>query len=481
MAYRVPTRPAMAPESETVLTAAACDRALADGSLTSAHLVEGALERIAAQDGRLNSFVRLCADDAMAAARAADAAIRRGQRRGPLHGVPFALKDIYETKGIPTTAQSRLLLDHVPAADCAVAARLAASGAILIGKLATHEFATGGPAYDLPFPPARNPWNTAHFTGGSSSGSAAAVAAGLVPLAMGSDTSGSIRGPAGYCGIAGFKPTYGVVSRKGVIPLSYSLDHCGPMAWTVEDCALMLDAIAGHDPGDPSSADRPYPSSRAALAGGIAGMRIGVVRHFHERDIDADPEAVAALEAALGVLQRLGATLVPVTLPPHQDWDACCRIILYGEAYAIHQRDLAERPEQYAAITRARLMSGAVVSAADYVQATRWRRQLCRQYAAAMDGLDALVTGGTLAPAPRLDDLVKPPFFTWHYRMVMAPFSVTGAPALSLCCGFSSAGLPLSLQIAGRPFADATVLRIGHAFERATPWRDTRPNLDAAA
>jgi aspartyl-tRNA(Asn)/glutamyl-tRNA(Gln) amidotransferase subunit A len=458
-------------------TAAAASRALAAGRISAAALVEDSLARIAAHDHALNSFVLVLAEPARRAARAADRARRAGRARGPLHGVPFALKDIYETAGVRTTAHSRLLLDHVPKRDSTVARKLAEAGAILVGKLATHEFATGGPAFDLPFPPARNPWNVARFTGGSSSGSGAAVAAGLVPLAMGSDTSGSIRGPAGYCGIAGFKPTYGVVSRSGVIPLANSLDHCGPMAWTVEDCALMLDVIAGRDAADLASADRPLGSVRRGLNGGIAGMRIGVVRHFFEQDIEAEPQTAAAIEAALKVLRKLGAKLVPLTLPPHQDWDACCRIILYAEAYAIHQRDLAERPEKYAAITRARLFSGQVVTGADYVQALRWRRALCLRYAEVMDGLDAVVTGCTLNPAPPIDEMAKPPFFSPKGRLLMAPFSVTGAPALSLCSGFSSDGLPLSLQIAGPPFADATVLRIGHTYEQATPWRERRPAL----
>jgi aspartyl-tRNA(Asn)/glutamyl-tRNA(Gln) amidotransferase subunit A len=459
------------------LTAVAASRALAAGRITSAALVESCLARIEAHDKRLNSFVLVLADKARRAARAADRARKAGRARGPLHGIPFGLKDIYETADIRTTAHSRLLLDRVPPRDSTVARKLGEAGAILIGKLATHEFATGGPAFDLPFPPARNPWGPGRFTGGSSSGSGAAVAAGLVPVAMGSDTSGSIRGPAGYCGIAGFKPSYGVVSRCGVIPLANSLDHCGPMAWTVADCALMLDTIAGPDPADPASAARPYKSVRRGLAGGIAGMRIGIIRHFFERDIEAEPQTVAAIDAALKMLRKLGARLVPVTLPPHRDWDACCRVILYAEAYAIHERDLAERPEKYAAITRARLFSGQIVSAADYVQALRWRRALCRNYAAALDGLDAVVTGGTLNPAPLIDDMAKPPFFSPKGRLVMAPFSLTGAPALSLCSGFSSDGLPLSLQIAGMPFADATVLRIGHAYEQATPWREKRPAL----
>ncbi|MBL8839460.1 MAG: amidase [Alphaproteobacteria bacterium] len=463
--------------AETFWTAAAARKALAAGKITSAALVEQCLARIEAHDGKVNAFLLVTADEARKAARAADRARKAGKAKGPLHGIPFALKDIYETAGIRTTAHSRLLLDHVPKADSTAGAKLKAAGAILMGKLATHEFATGGPAFDGPFPPARNPWNTAHFTGGSSSGSGAAIAAGFVPLTLGSDTSGSIRGPSAFCGIAGHKPTYGLVSRAGVIPLANSLDHCGPMCWTVEDCALMLDAIAGHDPADPASADVKRPNYSRSLAGGIKGMRIGVARGIIERDFEGDPECLAAIEAALKVLGKLGARLVDIELPPHADWDACVRVILYAEAYAIHERDLAERPHLYAAITRTRLMAGAAVSGADYVQALRWRRELCKTYMKAMTGLDAMVTACSLAPAPTIEEMAKPPFFSVRGKLAMAPFSATGAPALSVCAGYSSSGLPLSIQIAGRPFEDATVLRVGHAYEQATPWRERRPAL----
>lgn len=460
---------------EAPLTAAEAARRIQRGKLSSTELTEYCLDRIAQRDPALHAFVLLTEKDARAAARRADREIKAGRRRGPLHGMPYALKDIYETAGIRTTAHSKLLIDHVPRHDGTVARKLKEAGGVLMGKLATHEFATGGPAFDLPFPPARNPWNMAHFTGGSSSGSGAAAAAGLVPLTMGSDTSGSIRGPAAFCGIAGFKPTYGLVSRNGVIPLSYSLDHCGPMCWTVEDCALMLDAIAGHDPADPASVPTPKPRYARSLAGGIKGMRIGVVRHFHERDMEATPEAHAAINDALKVLQKLGARLRDVTLAHADEWDACCRTILYAEAYAIHEHDLKTRPDDYAAITRARLGVGAEISAADYIQALRRRRQLCLEYGAAMDGLDALVTACSLAPAAKIVDMARPPYFTARGRLVMAPFNMVGAPALSVCAGFTGDGLPLSIQIAGRPFEDATVLRVGHAYERATPWRERRP------
>ena len=463
--------------SAALPTLAAASRALAAGRTSALALVEQSLERIAAFDGRLHSFVLVTADRARAAARAADAAIKRGKRMGPLHGVPYALKDIYATAGIRTTAHSRLLIDNVPKRDSTVAARLAAAGAVPMGKLATHEFATGGPAFDLPFPPARNPWNTDRFTGGSSSGSAAAVAGGLVPLAMGSDTSGSIRGPAAFCGIAGFKPTYGVVPRTGVLPLAFSLDHCGPMAWTVEDCALTMNAIAGPDGADPAAAATRIASFTRGLGGGVEGMRIGVVRHFHERDVEGEPEAVAAIDDALKVLRRLGAKLVTVRLPPHGDWDACVRVLLYAEALSIHERDLDARPELYAEITRTRLAAARAIGGADVIHAQRWRRQLCDAYMAATEGLDALVSACSLSAAPPLEAMSGPPYFSTRGKLVMTPFSLTGAPALSVCAGFTALGLPLSIQIAGRPFDDAKVLRVGHAYERATPWRGRRPAL----
>jgi aspartyl-tRNA(Asn)/glutamyl-tRNA(Gln) amidotransferase subunit A len=463
--------------SAALPTLAAASRALAAGRTSALALVEQSLERIAAFDGRLHSFVLVTADRARAAARAADAAIKRGKRMGPLHGVPYALKDIYATAGIRTTAHSSLLIDNVPKRDSTVAARLAAAGAVPMGKLATHEFATGGPAFDLPFPPARNPWNTDRFTGGSSSGSAAAVAGGLVPLAMGSDTSGSIRGPAAFCGIAGFKPTYGVVPRTGVLPLAFSLDHCGPMAWTVEDCALTMNAIAGPDGADPAAAATRIASFTRGLGGGVEGMRIGVVRHFHERDVEGEPEAVAAIDDALKVLRRLGAKLVTVRLPPHGGWDACVRVLLYAEALSIHERDLDARPELYAEITRTRLAAARAIGGADVIHAQRWRRQLCDAYMAATEGLDALVSACSLSAAPPLEAMSGPPYFSTRGKLVMTPFSLTGAPALSVCAGFTASGLPLSIQIAGRPFDDAKVLRVGHAYERATPWRGRRPAL----
>src|SRR5213080_603947 len=271
----------MVPEYLTIADAA---RLIEKRELSPVELVDSRLDRIARLDGKLHSFIRVLADDARRDARAAEAEIAAGRYRGPLHGIPIGLKDIYETAGVATTGHSKVMQDHVPTEDAFSVKRLRAAGAIIMGKLATHEFALGGPSFDLPWPPARNPWDTGRFTGGSSSGTGAAVAAGLVLGGTGSDTGGSIRGPAAFCGLAGIKPTYGLISRMGILPLAFSLDHAGPLAWTAEDNAIMLQAMAGHDPADPGSADHPVPDYRAALQRDAKGLRIGLVRHFYERD-----------------------------------------------------------------------------------------------------------------------------------------------------------------------------------------------------
>src|SRR5579864_3188670 len=285
----------MVPDYLTIADAA---RLIEKKELSPVELVDSRLDRIARLDGTLNSFIRVLSDEARAAARAAEAEIAAGRYRGPLHGIPIGLKDIYETAGVATTGHSKVMQDHVPKADAFSVKKLRDAGAVVMGKLATHEFALGGPSFDLPWPPARNPWDTSRFTGGSSSGTGAAVAAGLVLGGTGSDTGGSIRGPAALCGLAGLKPTYGRISRVGILPLAWSLDHAGPMAWTAEDCAILLQAMAGHDPADPGSVDRPVPDWRAGLAGGVKGLRIGLVRHFYERDNEANPATRVAIAAA---------------------------------------------------------------------------------------------------------------------------------------------------------------------------------------
>jgi aspartyl-tRNA(Asn)/glutamyl-tRNA(Gln) amidotransferase subunit A len=445
------------------------------GRLSPVALTEACLARIDRHEAKLNAFIRLERERALASARAAEAEIKAGRRRGDLHGIPFAHKDIYETAGIPTTCHSKLLQDYVPARDAFTVAKLAEAGIVMFGKLATHEFAVGGPSFDLPWPPARNPWATEHFTGGSSSGTGAAVAAGFVLGGTGSCTGGSIRVPSAYCGLAGIKPTYGLLSRSGIQPLAYSLDHAGPLAWTVEDCAILLQAMAGHDPADPGSADVAIPDYRAALQGGIAGLRIGVLRHFFEKDNPVSPEVGAATEASIGELSRLGARIVDVSLPPLQDWNACGWLILVAEAYAVHEPWLRTRYTDYGKNFRDRISLGAFISAADYMSAVRFRRELQESLAKVMGDVDLLVLPTTPIPAPRIADVKS--FSAYETPNFTMPFNVSGTPALSLCNGFSPSGLPLSLQIVGRPFEEATVLRAGHAYEQATPWKERRPPL----
>ncbi|MGE0723050.1 MAG: amidase [Alphaproteobacteria bacterium] len=452
----------------------AADR-IAAGTLTATALTRALLDRIEALNPRLNAYVLVTAEAALAEAAAADAEIAAGRRRGPLHGIPIAVKDLYATAGVRTTGHSHVLVGHVPGEDSAAVARLRAAGAVILGKLATHEFAFGGPDWTLPFPPARNPWNTDHFTGGSSTGSAAAVAAGLCLGALGSDTGGSIRMPSTYCGITGIKPTYGLVSRRGVLPLAFSMDHCGPMAWTARDNALMLAALAGHDPRDPASAALAPGDYAAALDGRIEGLRVGVIRHFWEEDDRANDEVCHSIDAALEVLRGLGASVEDVRASPAQDYSACCNVVMLSEALAIHERDLDRHPERFGWILRDRMLLARFLSAADYVQALRLRRVLAAEMEALLARSDVVVVAGAWTAAPRIDEV--PPYYLFRRPLLTAPFNVTGHPAVAVCCGFSSGGLPLGMQIAGRRFDEATVLKVADAYERATPWRRRRPAM----
>src|SRR5215470_7567594 len=448
---------------------------IAAGRLSPVALAEACLARIDRHEKQVHSFIRLERDRALDAARMAEAEIKAGRRRGDLHGIPIAYKDIYETAGIPTTAHSKLLIEHVPDYDATAVTKLAEAGIVSFGKLATHEFAIGGPSFDLPFPPVRNPWSSEHFTGGSSSGTGAAVAAGFVLGGTGSDTGGSIRVPSAFCGLSGIKPTYGLVSRAGILPLSFTLDHAGPMALTVEDCAILLQAMAGPDRADPASANLPIADFRTGLAEGVKGMRIGVVRHFYERDTTVTPEVGAAMEATISTLSRLGASLRDVILPPLQDWQACCMIIMLAEAYAVHEPWLRTRFNDYGKSFRDRVVPGAFIASADYMAATRHRRELQEKFARLMHDVDLLILPSTPGPAPLIKEVGS--YGLFEIPNFSMPFNVTGTPALSLCNGYAAGGLPLSLQIVGRPFEDATVLRAGHTYENATPWKERRPQL----
>ena len=462
----------MVPEYLTIAEAA---RLISAKALSPVELLDSRLQRIERLDGQLNSFIRVLADEARATARTAEAEIAAGRYRGPLHGIPIGLKDIYETAGVATTGHSKVMQDYVPAADAFAVARLRAAGAVLVGKLATHEFAFGGPSFDLPWPPARNPWDTARFTGGSSSGTGAAVAAGLVLGGTGSDTGGSIRGPSAYCGLAGIKPTYGLISRMGILPLAFSLDHAGPMAWTAEDCAILLQAMAGHDPADPASASRPIPDYRAALQAGVKGLRIGVIRHFYERDNEANAATRQAIEAAAQKFAELGCSVRDVTLSPLDDWASCGVLMMLAEAYTIHEHNLRRRFTDYGEIFRDRMVLAGLITAADYIQALRRRRELAAELDQAMADLDLVMTAAAPSEAPRIEEVSK--FAIMERPSLTMPFNVTGSPAMSVCCGYTEGGLPLSFQIVGKRFEDATVLRAAHAYEQATPWRSRRPEL----
>ena len=451
---------------------------LRSGKLTSMALTEHALDRIKKIDPLISSFITLTADNALRDAAAADADFAKGIDKGPMQGIPHALKDIYGTAGIRTTCHSKLLLDNVPKDDSVVAAKFKAQGAVLLGKLATHEFALGGPSFDLPFPPARNPWNPDHMPGGSSSGSGAAVAAGLVRMAMGSDTGGSIRGPAGYCGTVGLKPTYGLVSRRGVFPLSYTLDHCGPLSWTVEDSAIAMEVIAGYDPLDPASADVPVPEFRKKLGAGVRGLRIGLPRHWFVKTEGASADSIRSIDDAAQTLAKLGATVDEIELPDYELYNACGRVIMFSEAYAIHEQDFQTRPLDFGLYTYLRMSMGTFVTATDLTQAMRLRRELARAVNAKLRTYDALITASTLTPAPAFADIDPntPP----NFPVQTMPFDVTGNPAMSIPTGFSASGLPLSMQIVGRAFDEPTVLGIGAAFEAETRLSERRPSFSVA-
>ena len=460
------------------LTITEAARLIQQRRLSPVDLTRAYLDRIDAIDPQLNAYLLVTADHALAQARAAEAEITAGRYRGPMHGIPFALKDIYCTAGIRTTCHSRTRTDYVPAFDATTVAKLYQAGAVLLGKLSTHEFAHGGPSFDLPWPAARNPWHREHFTGGSSSGSGASVAAGLAPGSLGSDTGGSIRNPAALCGLVGLKPTYGLVSRFGVYTNSFSYDHAGPMTWTVEDCAIMLQAIAGHDPNDPASALRPVPDYRAELAGGVKGLRIGVLRHLYEDDVPVQASLRAALENAYDVLRGLGASIEDARIRPAADYHAVKITGAETELFAVHEPVLRERLTDFGADFLGRVLGALLISGPDYMQASRQRRIMIAEMAPLYAKYDVLLTAGP-GPAARLDAWRTINF--WQRSSVTTPFNVTGGPALVQCIGFTDEGLPLSMQLVGRPFADAMVMRVAKAYEDATSWRDPRPVLRAGA
>jgi len=446
---------------------------LARRELSPVELVTALLDRIDHYDGALHSYITVCRESALDAARRAEREIHAGGARGPLHGIPISHKDIHFTRGIRTTCHSRTMLDFVPDHDATHVRRLADAGMILVGKTNTTEFACG--TMDV-FGTARNPWNTACYTGGSSGGSGAAVASGLAVAATGSDTGGSIRIPSGLCGIVGIKPTYGRVSRHGVFPLSWSMDHIGPMCRTVADCATVLSAMAGRDPRDATSSARPVPDYAAALAEEIHDVVLGVPdQHFYEH---LDPEVDTAMRGALRHLESLGMRLTPVTLPHAGDVGTVGWAVMVAEAYGQHAGRMRRQFPDYGLRARQRIAAGAFITAAEYQQAGQIRRLWIREVDDALRGVHAIVTPTLPFPAFSVETQnTNPPETTWG----TIPFNLSGHPALTVPCGFTATGLPIGMQLIGRVFDERTLFRIAQAYERAAEWHRRRPRLEGAA
>jgi aspartyl-tRNA(Asn)/glutamyl-tRNA(Gln) amidotransferase subunit A len=433
-------------------------------------LTRACLRRIEDLNATLNAFITVTAEDALRCAQAMELEQRKGQWRGPLHGIPIALKDNIDTAGVRTTAASGVLKDRVPAEDAPVVRKLKEAGAICLGKLNLHEFAYGGTSDVSYFGPVRNPWALDHVAGGSSGGSGAAVAAQLCFAALGTDTAGSIRIPASYCGVAGLKPTYGRASLRGIIPLSWTLDHVGPICRTVEDTALMLGAIAGHDCLDPSSVDRPVPEYAQALGTQTTHLRLGIPRSpFFEA---LDPEVASAVEAAIGVLRKLTRSVIDTQLPPVD----MLTTIVAVEALAYHSKWLHETPDAYQPFTRDRIIGFARdIKAPEYADALRRTQLLRAEIVQLFSKVDVLATPTMPRPA---ESFAQSETFDPIGIRNTSPFDIFGLPTISIPCGFTRAGLPIGLQVSGAPFAESTVLALAHAYERATEWHLRRPALE---
>lgn len=461
------------PTDPTQLSLAGAMALLRQKAITPVELTQACLARIERLNPALNAFITVTAEQALQQARAAGAEIQRGQWRGPLHGVPLALKDLIDTAGIRTTAASAVFKDRIPAEDAEVVRRLKAAGAVLLGKLNLHEFAYGGTSVPSHFGAVHNPWNLGRIAGGSSGGSGAAVAAGLCFGALGTDTAASVRHPAAYCGVVGLKPTYGRVSTRGVIPLSWSLDHVGPLCRSVSDAALLLEAIAGFDPAEPTSVDQPVEHYAGALQVRTAALRIGVVRRPYFDELDPDIEA--AVHAAIQVLARITAGVRDVELP----YSNLLLTVAGAEAYAFHKPWFTRTPELYQAMTRQRLEQAAGISAADYVNARRELERLRWQADDAFAAVDLLVTPTTALAPIRIEsgnmDPPLPPDGTPREFRNTHMFDVLGLPAISVPCGFTRDGMPVGLQIAGPRFGESRVLALAHAYEQATEWHRRSP------
>jgi len=443
-------------------------------SVSPVEVTRACLERIEKLNPALNAFITVTAGSALAEARAAESEISRGKWRGPLHGVPIALKDLIDTAGVRTTAASALYKDRIPTEDAEVVRRLKVAGAVILGKNNLHEFAYGASSLVSHFGDVHNPWDFSRIAGGSSGGSAASVAAGLCYATIGTDTAGSIREPAALCGCVGLKPTYGRVPARGVVPLSWSLDHVGPLAATVSDAAIVLQAIAGYDAADITSAEVPVSDYVAALREDAKALRVGVPRkHFYE---DLDGEVAAAIEQALEVIKQIVGIVKEVRITVPAD-----RSLQSAESYAVHAETVSKTPELYQAETVRRIRAGANISAAEYIQRRRAQDEARRTIRDVFAEVDLLVTPTTPIPAPAIADLKSNPDNLRPAELKLLrdtrPFNVWGLPAISVPCGFTRDGLPIGLQIAGPHWREDLVIRLAHAYEQATSWYEREPTI----
>ncbi|MCL4499340.1 MAG: amidase [Chloroflexi bacterium] len=448
--------------------------------LSPVELVDTILSRIERLNPVLNAFITVTADEARRAAHQAEQEIANGRYRGPLHGIPFSLKDLYLTQGIRTTGGSRILAEYVPTEGATVVEKLYAAGAILLGKTNMHEFAYGSTTINPHYGATHNPWHLDRITAGSSGGSAAATAAGLGYASLGSETGWSIRRPASFCGVVGFKPTYGLLSRWGMLPAAWSLDHAGPLTRTVKDAALVANAIAGHDPSDPASSHRTPPDCTAKLGRDLRGVRIGLPRHHYTGLVD--PVVESAFDTAMGTLETLGARLIEIVLPRTRYAGISSSIVMSSEVTAVHDRWIRERPADYGEDVRARVELGYTIGAADYIRGLRLRRWISAELDTVFQHVDVVAcpTAPQLATpiAEGAGGLRDPGFIVADGPFnLLRLFALIGIPAVSVPCGFSADGLPIGLSIAGRAHDDATVLHLAHAYECATKWHQRRPSI----
>ena len=470
----------MEPLEICYLSAAQLSGLIRRKEISPVEVVTAHLDRIQATDGVLNSFITLLPEQALAAARRAESQIQSGQYKGPLHGIPVGLKDLFHTAGVKTTSGSRIFDNFIPDQDCTVASRFQQAGAILLGKLNMHQFAYGPTGENPDYGHMHNPWDPECYTGGSSGGSGSATAAGQCTITMGSDTGGSVRIPAALCGIVGLKPTYGLVSRHGLTALAWSMDHPGPMVRTVEDAALALNVIAGHDPKDATTSRAPVPDYTSALSGGVRGLRIGVVKEYFEAALD--PQVERATRKAMDTLEELGANVSEISFPMYEESQAISGTILMAEASAYHRELLARDGGLLYPPVRLRLEAGLFISAADYIKAQQARTRFNRAAAQLLEEVDLLAGPTEPVTAPPLlstsvDAGGQTLGITAALTQYTRPYNITGFPAISVPCGFSEEGLPIGLQLAGRPFDDLTVLRAAHAYEQATEWSKRRPPI----